>query len=265
MNKVRAKKHLGQHFLTEIPIAEKIAASLTMATSKGHVLEIGPGTGILTRALLARDIASFRLIEIDKESVDYLHTNHPELKGLIIEGDFLKLPLETLFSGEAFSLIGNFPYNISSQILFRMLEDVERIPEMVGMFQREVALRIASPPGNKDYGILSVLIQTYYTVEYLFTVEPGAFNPPPKVRSAVIRLLRNDRKSLPVSGKFFKAVVKTAFNQRRKTLRNSLASLIRPHHMAGNETLFSLRPERLDPDTFLHLAALLYEAGEPQS
>ncbi len=265
MNKVRAKKHLGQHFLTEIPIAEKIAAALTMAAGTGNVLEIGPGTGILTRALLTLEIPSLKLIEIDTESVEYLHTHHPKLKGHIMEGDFLKLPLETLFEGKPFSLIGNFPYNISSQILFRMLEDVERIPEMVGMFQREVAQRIASLPGNKDYGILSVLIQTYYTVEYLFTVEPGAFNPPPKVHSAVIRILRNDRKILPVPGKFFKAVVKTAFNQRRKTLRNSLASLMRPHHMAGNETLFSLRPERLDPDAFLELASLLYEGGETES
>lgn len=265
MNRVRAKKHLGQHFLTEIPIAEKIAAALTMIPGTGNVLEIGPGTGILTRALLSREIPSLQLIEIDSESVEYLHTHHPELKGQIIEGDFLKLPLETLFGGQAFSLIGNFPYNISSQILFRMLEDVERIPEMVGMFQREVAQRIASPSGNKDYGILSVLIQTYYTVEYLFTVPPSAFNPPPKVHSAVIRLARNERKTLPVPGKFFKVVVKTAFNQRRKTLRNSLASLIRPQHMAGNETLFSLRPERLEPDAFLELAAILYEGQETQS
>ncbi|MFT6174452.1 MAG: 16S rRNA (adenine1518-N6/adenine1519-N6)-dimethyltransferase, partial [Cryomorphaceae bacterium] len=186
MKSVRPKKHLGQHFLTEPAIAQRIADSIKDEAGVKRILEIGPGTGIFTRALMAREELELKLIEIDTESVEHLHERHPELGDRIIEGDFLKMDLNTLFGGKPFILAGNYPYNISSQILFRVVENPELIPEMVGMFQKEVAVRVTSGPGSKIYGILSVLIKVYFDSEYLFTVDEDAFDPPPKVKSGVI-------------------------------------------------------------------------------
>jgi len=217
---VRAKKHLGQHFLKDDNIARKIVASLQ---ENKNVLEIGPGTGILTKHLLQIQRINFKVIEVDKESVEYLTQQFPALKGKIIYADFLKYDLLNLFQGN-YSVIGNFPYNISTQILFKVLEYRDQVNEVVGMFQKEVAVRIASAPCNKDYGILSVFLQAFYNIEYLFTVSESVFVPPPKVKSAVIRLIRNNTKTLDCDEKLFFAVVKTAFNQRRKMLRNALSS-----------------------------------------
>jgi len=258
MKRVRAKKHLGQHFLKEPRIAERLAESIRDEFGLGRVLEIGPGTGILTRALMPLDFSDLKLVEIDSESVEHLHERHPELADRILEGDFLKKNLSTIFDGKPFILTGNFPYNISSQILFRVVENPELIPEMVGMFQKEVAERVAAAPGSKVYGILSVLIQTYYDVDYLFTVSEGSFNPPPKVKSGVIRLVRNDRKSLPVPYSFFKNVVKSGFNQRRKTLRNSLSAFLNEELKRDLADVLSLRPEQLGCDEFLTLASELH-------
>lgn len=254
MERVRAKKHLGQHFLTETAVADKLAAAITGHGGVLNVLEIGPGTGILTRALAAHGSRKLKMVEIDSESVRYLNERHPELAKAIIEADFLKMPLTDIFDGEPFALAGNFPYNISSQILFKLVDHRDLIPECVGMFQREVAERIASPPGSKVYGILSVLVQTYYRTAYLFTVSEGCFSPPPKVKSGVIRLERNEREDLPVSYAFFKTVVKTAFGQRRKTLRNSLAPLVNQYGSALPEKFSGLRPEVLSPEKFIELA-----------
>lgn len=259
MDRVRAKKHLGQHFLTEPAIAARIAEAIP--PEMDNVLEIGPGTGILTRALLARNFSHLKLIEIDRESVEWLHAHHPELEGSILEGDFLQLDLKGLFAGAPFAVAGNFPYNISSQILFRLAEQPDLMPFMVGMFQREVAQRIAAGHGNKDYGILTVLIQIWYDVEYLFTVHEGSFNPPPKVKSGVIRLLRNKRRELPVPFAFLKSVVKQAFGQRRKTMRNSLSGMLHEKHRVHLQRELALRPEQLSPLDFVHLAQALYERG----
>jgi len=220
---VRAKKHLGQHFLKEPVFAEKIANALS---GKGYdkVLEIGPGMGVLTQYLLQKDFET-HVVELDRESVEYLYAHYPQLSQRIIQGDFLRLNLREIFSGEPFGLVGNYPYNISSQIVFNMIANRDLIPEMAGMFQREVAERIAAPHGSKTYGIISVLTQAYYDAEYLFTVPEGAFNPPPKVKSGVIRLVRKEGYTLPVDEALFTRVVKAGFNQRRKTLRNALKSL----------------------------------------
>ncbi len=233
---VRAKKHLGQHFLTDENIARKIVASLQ---GNKNVMEIGPGTGILTKHLLQIPGINLKVIEIDKESVEYLSNQYPDLKNKIIIGDCLKIDMNDLFDG-SFSVIGNFPYNISSQILFKVLEHKNLINEVVGMFQKEVAVRIASKPGNKNYGILSVLLQAFYNIEYLFTVNETVFIPHPKVKSAVIRLVRNDTKTLDCDEKLFFSVVKTAFNQRRKTLRNALSSF------RFNDKVISLLPKRAE-------------------
>lgn len=222
MHDVKAKKHLGQHFLKDENIAAKIAGSLAPATKQ--VLEIGPGTGVLTKYLLNQKFDKFIAVEVDRESTAFLRTNYPQMADGLIETDVLRMDFSGYFEGH-FSVIGNFPYNISSQILFRVLENHEQVNECVGMFQKEVAVRIAAPPGKKDYGILSVLLQAWYDIEYLFTVEPGVFNPPPKVQSAVIRLQRNQTKDLGCSEKLLVQVVKTAFNQRRKTLHNALKPL----------------------------------------
>jgi 16S rRNA (adenine1518-N6/adenine1519-N6)-dimethyltransferase len=219
---VRAKKHLGQHFLKDENIAARIAGSLSPLAKQ--VLEVGPGTGVLTKYLLKQNFEKFVAVEIDRESAAFLRTNYPQLGDGLIEADLLRMPFADLFTGQ-FSVIGNFPYNISSQILFRVLENHDQVNEAVGMFQREVAVRIAAPPGKKDYGILSVLLQAWYDIEYLFTVEPSFFVPPPKVQSAVIRLQRNQTKDLGCSEKLLLQVVKTAFNQRRKTLHNALKPL----------------------------------------
>jgi len=263
MKRVKPKKHLGQHFLTDERIATDIAEAITLHNGVNRVLEIGPGTGILTRALQKRNFAELKIIEIDLESIAFLHENHPEISAHIIPGDFLKIPLEPIFSGEKYIVAGNFPYNISSQILFRLFENRELIPELVGMFQREVARRIASGPGSKEYGILSVLLQIYYDVDYLFTVDEDVFDPPPKVKSGVIRLVRNERKGLPFSDDFMKMVVKTAFNQRRKTLRNSLKGLLAGETLPDMQDTLQLRPEQLGPESFITLAIALHKKLNP--
>lgn len=222
MYEVRAKKHLGQHFLKDENIAARIAESLSEATKQ--VLEVGPGTGVLTKYLLKKNFDKFVAVEIDRESAAFLRVNYPQIGDGLIEADMLRMDIAGLFEGQ-FSIIGNFPYNISSQILFRVLENHDQVNEAVGMFQKEVAVRIAAPPGKKDYGILSVLLQAWYNIEYLFTVDPSVFNPPPKVQSAVIRLQRNQTTDLGCSEKLLLQVVKTAFNQRRKTLHNALKPL----------------------------------------
>lgn len=222
MNYVKPKKHLGQHFLKDESIAYDIANSIQKDCK--NILEIGPGTGVLTKHLLKNTNLNPYVVEIDTESVHFLNIHYPELKGKIISDDFLRYPVEQIFNDENFTVIGNFPYNISSQILFRVLDYYQQIPEVVGMFQKEVAERIASKPGKKAYGILSVLLQAYYDIEYLFTVDEFVFDPPPKVKSAVIRLRRNQTMKIDCDEKLFFRVVKTAFNQRRKTLRNALSS-----------------------------------------
>jgi len=245
---IRPKKHLGQHFLTDENIARKIAGSLTGICK--DVLEIGPGKGILSKHLLTQDI-NLHVIEIDPDSVAYLKEFYPELGERLIQGDFLKQDLEETFK-DHFTIIGNFPYNISSQILFRVLENRKNIPEVVGMFQKEVADRIDSPPGNKRYGILSVLIQAYYKTELVFTVSENVFYPPPKVKSAVIRLTRHTVSYEDVDEKLFFRIVKAGFNQRRKTLRNALKSLGFPHDVMQKE-IFSLRAEQLSVEDFLSI------------
>lgn len=244
---VRAKKFLGQHFLKDETIASRIADSLTGKST--HVLEIGPGMGVLTKYLIAKSELDFQAIEIDTESVVYLHDHYPSLK--VIEGDFLKLDLSALFS-DRFSVIGNFPYNISSQILFRVFECRNQIPEVVGMFQKEVAERVTAGPGKKTYGILSVLLSAFYDTEYLFTVHENVFNPPPKVKSAVIRLQRNGVTSLDCDEKLFVQVVKAGFNQRRKTLRNALKQLDMPLEQIPDD-LLQKRAEQLTVADFVFI------------
>lgn len=262
MSEVRAKKSLGQHFLTDQHIAQDIVAALSFGpeeavsgNAKAQVLEVGPGMGVLTQYLLRREDIDLRAVEIDRESVDYLYVHFPALGGRLIQGDFLRLPLERLFPGPV-HIIGNFPYNISSQIFFKVIDNRERVPQVVCMIQKEVAERIAEKPGTKTYGILSVLLQAWYDIEYLFTVGEGAFNPPPKVKSAVIRLTRNGRESLECDETFFKKVVKTAFGQRRKTLRNSLKPLL-PEGADTSDPVFDLRPERLGVEDFIRLTRMV--------
>jgi 16S rRNA (adenine1518-N6/adenine1519-N6)-dimethyltransferase len=245
MTEVRAKKFLGQHFLTDESIARRIVESLDPASR--HVLEIGPGMGVLTKYLIEREDTDFHVVEIDRESVAYLHDHYPTLD--VIEGDFLKFDLTTLFQ-ERFAIIGNFPYNISSQILFKVFDNRNSVSEVVGMFQKEVAERVAAGPGSKTYGILSVLLSAFYKIEYLFTVSENVFNPPPKVKSAVIRLTRNDVESLDCDEKLFVQVVKAGFNQRRKTLRNALRQLNMPLDEVPEEML-GKRAEQLATDDFI--------------
>lgn len=309
---VRPKKALGQHFLTDLSVAQKIADALVVDAGSAEmsetgavgvagagavmpVLEIGPGMGVLSQYLLERGDIDLRMIEIDRESVDYLLVHFPKAAGRVIEGDFLKMNLAYFFPPKksslvtdkvekeeikttkgktneddatgTFSVIGNFPYNISSQIFFRIIDHKDSIPQVVCMIQKEVAERIAEKPGSKTYGILSVLLQAWYDIEYLFTVGEGAFNPPPKVKSAVIRLRRNSRTDLGCNEKLFKTIVKTSFNQRRKTLRNSLKPLVAdkaahegwaPEQTAGflSAPVFELRPERLGVEDFINLTLL---------
>jgi 16S rRNA (adenine1518-N6/adenine1519-N6)-dimethyltransferase len=247
MTEVKAKKFLGQHFLTDEKIAERIVESLSPETN--HVLEIGPGMGVLTKYLIKKDELDFHVVEIDRESVAYLHDHYPTLD--VIEGDFLQYDLTSLFH-DTFSIIGNFPYNISSQILFKVFDNRDRVSEVVGMFQKEVAERVAAGPGSKTYGILSVLLSAFYNIEYLFTVNENVFNPPPKVKSAVIRLRRNDVKSLECDEKLFVQVVKAGFNQRRKTLRNALRQLNLPLDRISEETL-AKRAEQLSVAQFIEI------------
>ncbi len=253
METVKAKKYLGQHFLKDEHIAERIALSLS--GSQRHLLEIGPGMGVLTKYLVTHPDLDFRCVEIDSESVAFLHERYPMLQ--VIEGDFLKMDLTTLFH-DTFALIGNFPYNISSQILFRVFDHRNLIPEVVGMFQKEVAERIAAHPGSKTYGILSVLLSAFYNIEYLFTVDEHVFNPPPKVKSAVIRLTRNDVKRLECDEQLFVQTVKTGFNQRRKTLRNALKPMGRDLSSIPDE-LLAKRAEQLSVADFILITNQLKE------
>jgi 16S rRNA (adenine1518-N6/adenine1519-N6)-dimethyltransferase len=249
MGYVRAKKSLGQHFLRDLNIAKKIVASMT-AEGVSKVLEIGPGMGVLTQYLLKEEAYETHVVEIDRDSVAYLNENFPELSGRIIEHDFLKYDLSKLFS-EPFAIIGNFPYNISSQIFFKVLDNRDQIPEVVGMIQKEVAERMAGVPGNKTYGILSVLMQAFYDIEYLFTVSETVFDPPPKVKSAVIRMVRNKTDRLACDEKLFFRVVKSGFNQRRKTLRNSLKPVL--GDLKLDDDIMSQRPEQLSVEQFVYL------------
>lgn len=261
MQKVRAKKHLGQHFLNDLNIAKKIVDYYTNEFKDKKVLEIGPGMGVLTAFLLDRKDVETHVIEIDIESVAYLEKNYPELISNIHRGDFLKLNLEdilTLEKGETMGIIGNFPYNISSQIFFKVLENKDTVSEVVCMLQKEVGVRIASKPGNKDYGILSVLLQAYYDISYGFTVLPESFNPPPKVNSGVIRLIRNYEKVLDCDFKKFKLVVKTGFNQRRKKLSNAL----KPLGVHFEHPFLSLRAEQLSYEDFVVLTNLIFPKVE---
>ena len=246
---VRPKKQLGQHFLKDTAIAERIVDSLSQHGGYRHVLEIGPGTGVLTQFLVQRPNYSLTVIEIDRESVAYLQQKYPDLP--VLSEDFLKTNLHQHLP-HTYAVIGNFPYNISSQIFFRVLDERAHIPEVVGMLQKEVANRLCAPPGNKTYGILSVLLQAYYSVEYLFTVEPHVFHPPPKVRSAVIRLQRNTTQQLPCDEVLFRRVVKQGFQNRRKTLRNALKPLNLPATIQGLPVLHQ-RAEQLSVDDFVAL------------
>lgn len=247
MTEVKAKKFLGQHFLTDERIAERIVESLSAETN--HVLEIGPGMGVLTKYLIKKEGLDFHVVEIDRESVAYLHDHYPTLD--VIEGDFLQYDLTSLFH-DSLSIIGNFPYNISSQILFKVFDNRDSVTEVVGMFQKEVAERVAAGPGSKTYGILSVLLSAFYNIEYLFTVNENVFNPPPKVKSAVIRLRRNDIKTLECDEKLFVQVVKAGFNQRRKTLRNALRQLNMPLERI-NEEILAKRAEQLSVAQFIEI------------
>ena len=259
MMKVKPKKFLGQHFLTDLAVAKRIADTVD-ACPDLPILEVGPGTGVMTQYLMRKN-RLLRVVEIDFESVSYLRREFPELEDYIIEDDFLTMHLERTFSGQPFVLTGNYPYNISSQIFFKMLEYRDLIPCCTGMIQKEVAERMAASPGSKTYGILSVLIQAWYDVELLFTVEPGVFNPPPKVRSAVVRLTRNQVKRLDCDERLFRRVVKTTFNQRRKTLRNNIRPLLGELGINGETLLhddqFSLRPEQLSVEDFINLTKRL--------
>ena len=248
--RVKAKKYLGQHFLRDENIAQDIANTLT-EKSYDTVLEIGPGMGVLTKYLLKKKFTTY-VIEIDKESVEYLKSHYKNLESRIISEDFLKINFKDYFHDKPFAIIGNFPYNISTQIVFKTLENKHQIPELCGMFQKEVAQRIAEKPGSKTYGILSVLTQAFYDAEYLFTVPPNVFNPPPKVDSGVIRLIRKKNYTLPVDEQLFFKVVKTAFNQRRKTLRNSLKSFNLSDKLR-EDAIFVQRPEQLSVQQFINL------------
>ncbi len=251
---VRAKKHLGQHFLNDESIAEKIGNTLTLEGYK-NVLEIGPGMGVLTKYLVEKDIEVIAM-DLDKESIEYLEKNYPNKNLKIIEADFLKFDISQLFRKEQFGITGNFPYNISTQIVFKMLEWKEQIPEFTGMFQKEVAQRICEKEGSKAYGILSVLAQAFYDAEYLFTVPPSVFIPPPKVDSGVLRLKRKEDFSIPCSEKMLYKVVKTAFQQRRKTLRNSLKSF-NISDKIKEDSIFGQRPEQLSVSQFIALTQKL--------
>ena len=251
MTDVRPKKALGQHFLTDLDVAARIASTLDAAPGM-PVLEIGPGMGVLTQYILASG-RELDVVEIDTESVAWLRSHMPALDGHIIEGDFLRLPLDTIFGGRPFALIGNYPYNISSQIFFHMLEYRDHVPFCSGMLQREVAERIAAAPGSRTRGILSVLLQLWYDVRYLFTVPPGVFNPPPKVHSGVIELKRNSRLDAGCDERLLRTVVKTAFGQRRKTLRNSLRGLLPPGAQLPDSPMMAMRPEQLSVDQFVEL------------
>ncbi len=254
---VRPKKHLGQHFLKDENIAQKIADTLSLNGYK-NVLEIGPGMGVLTKYLLSKNEFTTYVIEIDEESVEYLKSNFIKLTPRIIEKNFLNCDLSAIFQENQFAIIGNFPYNISTQIVFKALENRTLIPEFSGMFQKEVAQRICQKEGSKAYGILSVLVQAFYDAEYLFTVPPNVFSPPPKVESGVLRLTRKENFDLPCDEKLFFQVVKTGFQQRRKTLRNSLKTLNLSDNLR-EDVIFDKRPEQLSVKEFIDLSILIQE------
>lgn len=253
--KVRPKKHLGQHFLKDETVCQRISDAIQPEGKYNKVLEIGPGTGALTKYLLKRTDFETSVIEIDRESVAYLQIHFPDLSPRIFSNDFLHTDPTKIMGTDNFAVVGNFPYNISSQILFRVLDFKDNIPEVVGMFQKEVAVRIAEGPGSRDYGIMSVLLQAFYTIEYLFTVDEHVFIPPPKVKSGVIRLKRNEVKQLPCDEKLFKQVVKQAFSQRRKTLRNSLKPFLNDHpdFFTKHDELLQRRPETLSVQEFIYI------------
>jgi len=256
MKQVRPKKNLGQHFLTDLSIAKRIADTVDEPFAELPVLEVGPGMGVMTQYLVEKP-RPLKVVEIDRESVAYLRENFPRLNNNIIGGDFLRMDLHEVFEGQQFILTGNYPYDISSQIFFKMLDNKDLIPCCTGMIQHEVAVRMASQPGNKQYGILSVLIQAWYNVEYLFTVEPSVFNPPPKVQSAVIRMTRNAVTDLGCDEQLFRRVVKATFNQRRKMLRVSLRQIFDAAHPAPEgffeDSMMTRRPEQLSIPEFVEL------------
>ena len=259
MKQVRPKKNLGQHFLTDLSIAKRIADTVD-ACPDLPVLEVGPGMGVMTQYLVEKP-RPFKVVEIDRESVAYLNEHFPTLRENILGEDFLRMDLRQVFDGQQFVLTGNYPYDISSQIFFKMLDNRDLIPCCTGMIQHEVAVRMASQPGNKQYGILSVLIQAWYNVEYLFSVEPTVFNPPPKVMSAVIRMTRNEVQHLGCDEQLFKRVVKTVFNQRRKMLRVSLRQIFDAQHPANDDffqnDIMTRRPEQLSIPQFVELTNMV--------
>ncbi len=249
---MRAKKSFGQHFLNSEPIAERIAGSLSLSSEYDKVLEVGPGMGMLTKYLINKPY-ELHLVEADEDMVVYLYEHYPQLRQRLILKNFLKVKLETIFKDQApFAIIGNFPYNISSQILFRMLEYRSQVPELVGMFQKEMAERVVSKPGSKEYGVISVLVQAYYKPEYLFSVKRGNFSPPPKVTSGVIRLTRKDDQALGCDYSAFRRVVKQAFGQRRKMLRNTMKSFLKGDDLLKDD-FFQQRPEQLSINDFVQL------------
>ena len=258
MKLVKPKKFLGQHFLKELQVAQDIADTVNTCPDI-PILEVGPGMGVLTQFLIPKG-RPLKVVELDFESVAYLKENFVQLGNNIIEQDFLKMDLQQLFEGKPFVLTGNYPYNISSQIFFKMLDNKNLIPCCTGMIQKEVAERIAAKPGNKTYGILSVLIQAWYHVEYLFTVHEHVFNPPPKVKSAVIRMTRNDAQELGCNEKLFKQIVKTTFNQRRKTLRNSISPILDKNSPLSADPIFNKRPEQLSVADFVELTNRVEQA-----
>ena len=258
MPAVKPKKFLGQHFLTDLKVASNIADTVD-ACPDIPVLEVGPGMGVLTQYILKKD-RPFKVVEIDRESVPYLQEHFPELGDNIIEADFLLLDLNTVFDGKPFVLTGNYPYNISSQIFFKMVEHKELIPCCTGMIQKEVAERMAAKPGSKTYGVLSVLIQAWYDVEYLFTVNENVFNPPPKVKSAVIRLTRNKKENLGCDEALFRRIVKTVFTMRRKMMRNGMKQIVGKDSPLLNDPIFNLRPEQLSVEDFINLTNRVKEA-----
>lgn len=258
MKSVKPKKFLGQHFLKDLQVAQDIADTVD-ACPELPILEVGPGMGVLTQFLMTKE-RPLKVVELDFESVAYLRENFPALGNNIIEQDFLKMDLAQLFEGKPFVLTGNYPYNISSQIFFKMLDYKDLIPCCTGMIQKEVAERMAAGPGSKTYGILSVLIQAWYRVEYLFTVHEHVFNPPPKVKSAVIRMTRNETQELGCNEKLFKQIVKTTFNQRRKTLRNSISPILDKTNPLTADPLFNKRPEQLSVQEFIDLTNRVEQA-----
>ncbi len=255
MQPVRAKKHLGQHFLNDENIARDTVGALLEKDKTSFIIEVGPGTGVLTQFLI-NDVENFLAMDVDGESVDYLKLKYPEKKDKIILSDFLEADLLKL-AGQKFNVVGNFPYNISSQIMFKVLENKNSVDYVVGMFQKEVAMRLAEKPGSKVYGILSVLLQAYYDIEYLFTVHENVFTPPPKVKSAVIRLTRNSVQNLDCDEVLFKKIVKTTFNQRRKTIRNSVRTLFNNNEL--RHPLLDKRPEQLSVAQFVELTKFVEE------